>query len=318
MNEKKKIFDVVFIIDDEDILELRFMDMYALTDYFIIFGKEESLEKIKKFSSEMGHRIKTFVLEDTMNFDSEDISYISSSVLTTIGDLYSSFDDLVFLSYSNEIPDIKNLFETDINNKQLRILKNDVYECSFKRKRKFKETGSLLTNFSYLLKNKKNFVSDFFEMKQNLVVEDLTLYNGYKILNYKKTPEVLPSTYFCPILKRNVEYKSVRDLRKFVFILNKSSQEISADHIFNVKFKDSFPEKIDVDINQNEHDIELFIPQTILYGKNLEDFQEQYKHFEIRRILSNFDCQNEDDIEIHYDKKNIKTLKFYEIKNPSF
>lgn len=312
------IFDVVFIIDDEDILELRFMDMYALTDYFIIFGKEKSLEKIKKFYSGMDHRIKTFALQDTTNFDSTSISYISNSILDTIGELYSSFEDLVFLSYSNEIPDIKNLFDTDIKNKELRILKNVVYECSFKRKRKFKETGSFLTNFSYLLKNKKNFITDFFEMKTNMVIEDLTLHNGYKILNYKKTPEVLPSTYFCPILKKHVEYKSLRDSRKFVFVLNKSAQKISADHVFNVTFKDSFPEKIDVDINENNHDIDLFVPKTILYGNNSESFQEQYKHFEIRRILSNFDCQNEDDIEIHYDEKNIKTLKFHEIKNPSF
>ncbi len=317
MNEKKKIFDVVFIIDDEDILELRFMDMYALTDHFIIFGKEESLEKIKKYCAQMGNRIKTFVLEDTINLSPKDISYISKTILETIGQLYSSFDDLIFLSYSNEIPDLKNLFERDIKNKQLRILKNDVYECSFKRKRKFKETGSLLTNFSYLLKNKKNFVSDFLEMKNKIVVEDLTLSNGYKILNYEKTPEVLPSTYFCPISKKYVEYKSVRELRKFVFILNEPSQKISADHIFNVTFRDNFPEKIDIDINQNEHHIEVYIPETILYGKNLGDFQEQYKQNEIRRILSNFDCQDEDDIEIHYNEKNIKTLKFHEIKNPS-
>jgi hypothetical protein len=317
MNEKKKIFDVVFIIDDEDILELRFMDMYALTDHFIIFGKEESLEKIKKYCAQMGNRIKTFVLEDTINLSPKDISYISKTILETIGQLYSSFDDLIFLSYSNEIPDLKNLFERDIKNKQLRILKNDVYECSFKRKRKFKETGSLLTNFSYLLKNKKNFVLDFLEMKNKIVVEDLTLSNGYKILNYEKTPEVLPSTYFCPISKKYVEYKSVRELRKFVFILNEPSQKISADHIFNVTFRDNFPEKIDIDINQNEHHIEVYIPETILYGKNLGDFQEQYKQNEIRRILSNFDCQDEDDIEIHYNEKNIKTLKFHEIKNPS-
>ncbi len=313
MKEKKLIFDVVFIVDDVDILELRFMDMYTMTDYFIIFGSEESLEKINKFHDTLGHRIKTFVLQDTSNLD-----FISNSITNTISDLYSSFEDLVFLSYSHEIPDIKNLFEWDIKRAEAMFLKNDVYECDFKRKRKFKETGSFMTNFSYLLKNKKNFVSHFFETKKKLVIEDSTLNNGYKILNYKKNPEVLPSTYFCPVLKKNVEYKSVRGLRKFVFILDKTSKEISADHIFNVDFKDNFPEKIDVDITQNEHEIEIFVPKTILYGTSLEDFQEQYKHFEIRRILSNFDCQDGDDIEIYYDEKNIKTLKFSEIKNPSF
>jgi len=53
-----------------------------------------------------------------------------------------------------------------------------------------------------------------------------------------------------------------------------------------------------------------------LYGSDTQSFNNVYKINEIKRIISIFDCKDEDDIEIFIDEQ-VKKLKYHEIKNPS-
>jgi hypothetical protein len=69
--------------------------------------------------------------------------------------------------------------------------------------------------------------------------------------------------------------------------------------------------------NQTQ-DLEIYLPENPLYYENLVDFQLKYKLNEIHRILSVFDCKDDDDVEIYFEDDIIKKLKYSEIKNPSF
>lgn len=318
MGQKKSVFDIVFVKGPESIFEFRFKENYDFVDYFIIFGTEKNFGEIRKYINDSDPKLVTIVLNESFDFDSIDIEFVSNSILEIIERYYTSFDDLVFFSLSNEIPSIEPLTDYEIKSKEVNVLMSVVYEINFNRKRKFSEVSSILTNFSFLLKNKKSFLSDVFNLKLKKLSEDTSILNGYKILNYQESPSNLPSTYECHVSKKQIEYKFKKVVRKFVFLFYSSKKKISGDHIFHVQFKPEFPENFSIDLSKNEHNMTLYIPQVVLYGENLKKFQENYKKNEIMRILSVFDCNNEDEIEIHLNKKNKKNLKFSEIKNPSF
>jgi hypothetical protein len=55
-----------------------------------------------------------------------------------------------------------------------------------------------------------------------------------------------------------------------------------------------------------------------LYFEDYDEFILEYKTNEIKRILSVFNCQDEDEIEIWFQNNKIRKLKYDEIKNPSF
>ncbi len=104
MTQKKLVFDVVFSSGDESVFELRFKKLYEVVDYFLIFGTEESLKKIERYYSQNDSKIKIFVVEQPLNLDSENEKSISITILNTITELYGSFEDLIFFSFSYEIP----------------------------------------------------------------------------------------------------------------------------------------------------------------------------------------------------------------------
>ena len=316
MNKKKLIFDVVIIVDNVDIFELRFQKLYEFVDYFLIFGPQEELEKLKKYYGVIDYKIKTFVLDQKYVGTKEQNQFISFSIQTLLEKLYGSFEDYVFISYDNEIPDIQSLSSYELNSKEVTVIMNDVYEYDLNKKRKYNEVGPILFNFSHILKNKKNFFSDVMQMKKLKFNQDTTISNGIKILNYKKITDKNFEFYECPVSKKTIEYRYKRNERKFVFFVESASKKIISDHIFNVSFSNKFPENFNLDLNQSEHKLEIFIPNKELYNSNSDSFENFYKIKEISRILSVFNCQNNDDIEVYY-KDQVLKFKFEEIKNPS-
>lgn len=316
MDKKKLILDVVIIVDDVDIFELRFQKLYEYVDYFLIFGLEEDLEKLKKYYGVINYKIKTFVLDKKYDGTIDQNQFISFSILASVKKLYKSFEDYVFISYDNEIPDLQSLSSYEFNSKEVTVIMNDVYEYDLNKKRKYKEVGSVSLNFSHILKNKKNFFSDVMQMKKLKVNQDTSVSNGIKILNYKKSTSTNIEFYECPVSKKMIEYSYERDNRKFVFFVESTSKKIISDHIFNVSFSNKFPENFNVDLNQSEHKLELFFPNKELYNLNSDSFENLYKIKEIFRILSVFNCQNDDDIEVYYKDQSLK-FKFHQIKNPS-
>lgn len=316
MTQKKLVFDVVFSSGDESVFELRFKKLYDIVDYFLIFGTEESLKKIERYYSQNDSKIKIFVVELPLNLDSENEKSISTTILNTITELYGSFEDLIFFSFSYEIYDLLSLNEVDIKAKDVNFLLCDVFEGNFDRKRKHSELGSVLVNFSHLLKNKKSFFHEIFNSKLNKKTHDLGIKNGFKILNFTKSIDKLPNHYKCPFSDKFIEYKFERVDRKFCFFCDIDIHDVVGDYIFKLKFINKFPEQYSNDLNCKIQEFEIFIPENPLYFTDIEDFQSNYKINEIVKILFLFDCNDEDDVEI-YSNDEIKKYKFREIKNPS-
>ena len=318
MWQKKLVYDVVFITGNESVFELRFQKLRESVDYFLIFGTENSLKKIETYYVIGDPKIKTFPIDESFTQSLENAESISTLILDTITKFYSSFEDLIFFSFSNEIPDLDSLEEMDVKSKTVNFLMCDVFEGSFDRKRKYLEIGSILFNFSHLLKNKKNFLNQFFHFKSNMKSQDVGIKNGFKILNYSKSTDNLPDYYQCSFSGKFVEYIFERTHRKFGFFYNVDSENLDFDYIFKIKFVDKFPEKCSIDLRNKIQEIEVFLPNTPLYFATLSDFQSNYKINQIKRLLSVFDCKDTDDVEIYYENESVKKLKFHEIKNPSF
>lgn len=313
MIEKKLVFDVVFITENDKVFELRSNHLSKNIDYTLLFGSEENLSKIKKFCVLGDEKTFTFVLPN----GSLDFEFISNSILDTIQKLYKSFEDLVLFSHSDEIPDLDSIEEIVIKSTNCNFLVCDVYEGDFNRKRKYTEVGPVLMNFSHIVKHKKEFLSHFLNPKFKWF-HDLVIKNGFKIINYETNLSNLHSTYTCPYSNKNVEYKNESTNRKFVFLLDTSFQDFTADFIFEIQFVNNFPEDLKIDFDKKHQKLKLFLPKKTMYTENYDDFSITYKTQEIKRILSLFNCQLEDDIEIHYENNEIKKYKFQEIKNPSF
>lgn len=318
MNEKKLIFDVVLIQNDINVFELRFKKLYETVDYFLIFGDTDSLENLKKFYGVIDHKIKTFILNSNYHYSSQDNEFITQSILSSIENLYKTFEDYVFISFDNEIPDIKSLTVEDFTSKEVSVLMNDVYVLNFERKKKYPESGSVLMNFSHILKNKKNFFSDAIRLKKEVYQKDTTILNGFKILDFKKNLEDEVEFYTCPKSKIMIQFKNIRESKKFTFFINHPVIESKSNHSFELKFIDYFPEKIKIDLSEVSHKLEIFLPKEKLYGKDIQSFKSDYRLNEVMRVLSIFNCQNEDEIEIYYDENKLKKFKYGEIKNPSF
>jgi hypothetical protein len=318
MMQKKLTFDVVFVNGNETIFELRFQKLYQDVDYFLIFGSEFNLKKIEKYYDTKDSKIKTFSVEETFSEGLKNEEVISTLILDTIKELYSSFEDMIFFSFSNEIPNISSLNEIDIKSKEVNFLMCDVYEGNFERKRRHLELGPILINFSHMLKNKTEFLNQILNFKLNSKFQDIGVYNGFKILNYTKGVDNLPNHYVCPFSGKFIEYKFSRANRKFVFLCDVNVDNSEFDYLFNIKFIKKFPEEYFIDLNNRIQNLEIYIPQTHLYFTNLSDFQTKYKISEISKILSVFDCTDNDDVEIYYEDGSVKKLKFHEIENPSF
>lgn len=310
MIEKKLVFDVVFITENDKVFELRSKNLSKSIDYSLVFGSEKNLSKIEKFCSLEDGKTITFVLPN----NSFDFEFISDSILNTVQRLYKSFEDLVLFSHSDEIPDLDSIEEIVIKSTNCNFLVCDVYEGNFNQKRKYPEVGPVLMNFSHIVKHKKNFLSHFFNPKFKWF-NDLVTKNGFKIINYETNS---PKTYTCTYCHQIVEYKNESYNRKFVFLIDTSFQDSKADFIFEIQFVNNFPEDIEIDFDKKHQKLKLFLPNTPLYLENIDDFLITYKTKEIKRILSLFNCQLEDDIEIHFENNVIKKYKFKEIKNPSF
>lgn len=313
MNKKKLIFDVVFITENEKVFELRFKNISEKVDYFLFFGTEENLFKIEKFYKGYEKKVKTFLIDN----DSFDFEFISSSILNYVGKLYNSFDDLILFSFSNEIPDLDSIDEILTKSKDVNVIVSEVYENDLHKKRKYPELGPVLINFSNILRNKKIFITHIFDERVKKFNE-FVIYNGFKIINYKNIDNSGTLSYTCPYSKKVVEYKKEIPKRKFAFFLNTKKLPIDVDFVFEVNFVNKFPEKLEIDVDKPSQEIEIYLPETYLYFDNKIEFNITYKRNEIKRILSIFNCQNADDIEIYHEQGKIEKLKFVELKNPSF
>ncbi len=312
MTKKKLVFDVVFVYGDENVFELRFKKLNKHVDLFLIFGKKEVVEKIIKLYSLIEHKIKIFP------FDMENLNYdtLTTYILETIEKEYNSFEDIIIFSYPFEIPEIESLSENDLKSKDVNILLSDVYENNLTKKRLHPEGGSIVVNFSHLQKNRKNFLEEIFNLKKKPTF-DTAIKNGLKIINYNIEEKNESKTYKCPYSKKTFEYKNKGDERKFLVNLGGDIPDYECDFLLNLNFSSEFPEKLEIDFTKKLQHLDIFLPRQKLYDVDTEIFSLNYKLNEVNRILSVFNCQENDDVEIYLNNEIVKKVKFNKIKNPS-
>ena len=315
MNKKKLVFDVVIVTGNEDVFKKRFLELHREVDFFIIFGTYDNIKEIKKYQGELVEKINYFELPNNFKLESNEITnYINDKILEFTIKKYQNFEDFIFFSFSNEIPQINLLCDKILLEERIQVLNNVVFQDNLNFIRKYPENGSIVTTLSFILYT-NNFFEKILFMKEKLYPKERTLKNGYKFLYSSQKNSF---TYYCPYSKKIVCLIPKKKLktRKFIFNFSNSKIASEADYIFNIDFISDFPEELSVDFNQKVQTIKLFLPKIILYGGEYKTFKLKYKMNEIPRILSNFYCSEDDIIEIHFGKE-VKKLKYSDVKNPS-
>jgi hypothetical protein len=346
MKKNFKIFDVVLFDGNQDLLNLRLSEFYNMVDFLMIVPL---LDDIK---CEVDIRFKDkVVLLETFKNESDFYDLLKEFLSTN----YESFDDLIFISKENEIPDFNHIDEI-INETKIRnvFIEHTTFCWNIDYLTKNNFWGAYVFTFSKFLTHKNIFQRFFGKNESNFK----KIKNGWKFLNFHKPTEdegfarenLLPSvnydsatTYKVIKTPSNLElpknvgilaYNKIgRDyMKKHLFLVESSNSvnlnEISKlyDTVSIIEFSDKGNEVIAENIGDSVYKSILHLPTNILYGeKPLKDFHDDYKKNEIKKIIETVFPQDQDSIRIIYKGfndvvglwENFKNQKFSEIINPS-
>ena len=342
MKKNFKIFDVILFGGDLDLLNLRFSEFYDIIDFFVIvpFSDEIKCDIDTKFKDKV-------IIFDTFKNETNLYDLLKEFLKTN----YESFDDIIFISHENEIPNFNNLNEI-IEEIKFRLVsiehKTLCWNVDYYIKENIK--GSHVFTFSTFLTNKNILI------KKNLNFKKIE--SGWKFLNFHEPTEnetfaretLLPSTnYNFATTYKLIKTPSDFELPKNVGILayNKIGRDYMKKHLFLVEssntvnlnevsklydtvsiieFSDKLNEVIAENIGESVYKSILHLPSNVLYGeKPLKDFHDDYKKNEIKKIIETVFPQDQDSIRIIYKGfddvvglwENFKNQKFSEIINPS-
>jgi hypothetical protein len=346
MKKNFKIFDVVLFDGNQDLLNLRFFEFYDIVDFFILVPLSGEIK------SEIDIRFKDKVIFFEPLKNETNLYDLLKKFLSVN---YESFDDLIFISKQNEIPDFNNLDEIIRETKIRSVFIEHSTLCwntDFFTKDGF--FGTYVFTFSRFLTNHQIFKKFFGKNKSTLK----KLKNGWKFLNFHEPTEdetfarenLLPSTnYNFATTYKLIKTPSDFELPKNVGILayNKIGRDYMKKHLFLVEssntvnlnevsklydtvsiieFSDKLTEVIAENIGESVYKSILHLPTNVLYGeKSLKDFHDDYKKNEIKKIIETVFPQDQDSIRIIYKGfddvvglwENFKNQKFSEIINPS-
>lgn len=342
MKKNFKIFDVILFGGDLDLLNLRFSEFYDIIDFFVIvpFSDEIKCNIDIKFKDKV-------IIFDTFKNETNLYDLLKEFLKSN----YESFDDIIFTSYENEIPNFNNLNEI-IEEIKFRLVsiehKTLCWNVDYYIKENIK--GSHVFTFSTFLTNKNILI------KKNLNFKKIE--SGWKFLNFHEPAEnetfaretLLPSTnYNFATTYKLIKTPSDFELPKNVGILayNKIGRDYMKKHLFLVEssntvnlnevsklydtvsiieFSDKLNEVIAENIGESVYKSILHLPSNVLYGeKPLKDFHDDYKKNEIKKIIETVFPQDQDSIRIIYKGfddvvglwENFKNQQFSEIINPS-
>jgi hypothetical protein len=338
MNKKTKIFDVVISTDNPNLIKLRILEFIEVVDYFLIFTEQKNL------IDQLPSSDKIFVFENSDDEFEELKKFILSN--------FESFEDLIFFSKDNEIPDFNDLEKINeeikkndliINHKtfywNIDYLKNKNEYGSFVSKivsfLSRKTHGSLVSFlpknlgiFPHTVESGWKFISfheersDELFFRENLIpTEDYDPITTYKLINNPLTFELPKNINIIGYNKVGREY-----MKKHLFIVDSGKEnnifEIKKlyDTVSIIEFSDNIDEIIAENIGESVYKNVLFLPNKKLYGVGigLKDFQEIYKKNEIKRIIETVFPQEQDNIRIIY--KDFYDLSFLwsDIKEQTF
>jgi len=370
MNKNFKIFDSVFFEYDLEMMMFRFEEVGPLVNYIIILesktdldGNEkkllfkENLNLFKKWEDKI-ILLEWFPKDTDTNKQERLIScyeHITKTLLTTC----KNFEDIIFLSNSNELPNYREINEIINNfNYSSLYLSHDNFVWNIDYVSKKSSFGSFCFKFTTLIQNKQ-LLTDYYtnSLIDGLLPEEL-IKNGWKFTNFTSNnntnelflkDNLLPNekissvtTYMLKLRDDTIELPVNYNLLSY----NKIGRYYVKKHLFLVddksdKLIEFWEKEYDtisiIDFSKNVNEIfatpitckttisNLFIPNKVLYGnKSLEEFQENYKKNEIKKIIHTVFPQDYDIIKIIYNNithasiwLNLKNEILSEIINPS-
>jgi len=326
-----KIFDFVLFDNNLDLIKLRILEFRDVVAYFVIVPKSENskndLGKLREFFLEFKEQV---IIIDVF----ENTKLLYDNIRTILKEKYESFDDLLFISKENEIPNF-NEIEDIIEEVKFRsfFLIHSAFCWNFDFISINYDVGTFVTTFSKFLINPNLFNPLWINKGEGAKSNHEKIKNGWTFLNFHKPTQneifarenLLPSVNFNPATTyRLIKRPSNFELPKNVGILayNKIGRDYMKKHLFLVEldndsnlnevrklydtvsvigFSDNVNEVIAENIGESVYKSILHLPNNVLYGeKPLRDFQEEYKKNEIKRIVETVFPQDQDNIRIIY------------------
>lgn len=377
MDKKYKIFDSVIFEYDLDLIKFRFEEISHLVDYIIILeskvdleGNEKKLLFKENFSFFKKWEDKIILVEwspkDTDTSLKERMISCYDYLKETLLSNCKNFEDIIFLSKSNELPNYNNIDDiiSELTYGPVYLSPtNFVWNIDYiSNKISF---GCTCIKFTNLIQNKNfyhevyiNSVNSFNEFITDTIIPVDLIKNGWKFTKFTSNnnsndlflkENLLPYENISPIttymlelrddtIELPVNYKLLpynkigRDyVKKHLFIVDCNTDhpfefwEKEYDTISIIDFSNDFKEIFVNPITNKTTRSLLFVPNKALYGdESLEEFQENYKKNEIKKIIHTIFPQDQDNIRIIYKNNdidglwlNLKNEILSEIINPS-
>jgi hypothetical protein len=325
MTKKIKTFDSFLFRGELDLLEFRLTELDSFVDRFIIAevnsNKKDSIylkekERFKKWKNKISH---IFVSEEDLSFlDKITVEFINHS---------PDFEDILMISEINQIPNLneKNKIQDLLSCGPVVIEhQNFVWNIDYIDGNWI--DGTLVFTFSSILVN-KNILFLLYESKNNPKTTNQKIKNGWVFSNFEYSDEYkyqieekLPPTTIDPITtypliehKKTIELPINYQMLKHIEISDYKPKthlflvesEITStideyDSITIVEFSNNLNEVIGKKVSSKIMNHVLFLPNKILYSDNLEDFQNQYKLNEVKRMSNSVFLKEQDTIKIIY------------------
>ena len=346
MNKNFKIFDSVFFEYDLEMMIFRFEEVGPLVDHIIILesksdldGNEkkllfnENLNLFKKWEDKI-ILLEWFPKDTDTNKEERMVScceYITKTLLTTC----KNFEDIIFLSNSNELPNYREINEIidNLNHSSLYLSHNNfVWNIDYVSKKS--SFGSFCFKFTTLIQNKQLLTGFYTNSVIGIFLLEESIKNGWKFTNFTSNNDknelflkdnLLPNekispvtTYMLSLKDDTIELPVNYNLlpynkigryyvKKHLFLVDDTSDKLiefwekEHDTISIVDFSKNVNEIFATPITRKTTVSNLFVPNKVLYGnKSLKEFQEDYKKNEIKKIIHTVFPQDYDIIKVIY------------------
>lgn len=328
-----KIFDSILFSGEVELLKFRLSELSEHVERFIVaeYGNQTYLNNIDLFS-EWKNKI-TYI---NINNDN-----CLEKIKTTFIGLQPSFEDILILSNTNEIPNLENMEEfTEKLKFNPFIIEHTNFIWNKDYIDKFGSRGSIVFSFSLILQIKDVF-NQYIKLKSRTNLQDsYLLKNGWRFSNFEydsnydyHIKNLLSPSEINPIsthklikhngnipLPKNLHllpyFKIGRDeVKKHLFLVNSDLEIINQDYydtITIINFDSNIQEKLCEKVSDKITKSVLYLPSKVLYG-DPETFQDEYMMNETKRMFSVVFPQEQDVIEVIF--KNEKPLVLGGVSN---
>jgi hypothetical protein len=338
MEKNFNIFDIILFEGNLDFLNLRVLEFQGIVDFHIIVTDSKDV------------KIDLELKENILVFNKTPKLYEELKQFFTLK--YKSFDDLIFMSKENELPDFRNIDEIIKETKTRNLLLKHKTLCwNYDYYSRDSGCGSFVYSFSNFLTH-SNIIEKYWKILSNTYESNFEkIPCGWKFLNFHEPKDdeiyaretLLPSVIYNPETTYKLEkvhnnfelpknigtlayYKIGREYMKKHLFLVESDKDVNLNEIRKIydtvsviEFSDSVNEMIAENIGESVSKSILHLPSNVLYGeKPLKDFQEDYKKNDIKRIIETIFPQDEDTIRIIYKGFGDISFTWESLKNENF